>query len=931
METSAIVFGKEYEKQRVQALESFDILNSPPDKEFDDLTRLAAKICEAPAALVTLIHADLQIIKAGVGFELCSTPREFAVCNYTIQNPEPITIIEDTLGDELTRENPMVLESGIRFYAGCPIIDENGFAVGSFCVLDYKKRTLNSTQKETIICFARQVSQLLNLRKKSNALNDAQIKLRVKANRFESLIEATNAGTWEWNIETSEVIINARWAEMIGYSHDSIYPMTFEKCKTLVHPLDIDECTKQIEACLNKNSEYLKCVFRMRHANGSWVYIRSQGKVIKWDKDQPQLFYGSNTDITNEMIKEAQLNTLSDNLPALLYRYQLDRDGKDRFLYTSKGVKELWGISRDEVIDDLNLVWNLILDEDARKLKESILESAKNLTEWKCEWRIKNKKGEIRWNRGKGKPSGCSDGSVIWDSIITDITEEKKLERKLHSLNKKLKTAQEISNMGNWDLNLKSKKLTWSDQVYRIFGTSKVDYNPAINSMSHFIHPADRDIFLKKIEDSINTCKGFHFEHRILWTDGTERWVRQIGKVQEYPGRSIQILDATIQDITHQKLLSLQLKETLEKYKSLEKATSDTMWDWTVNTRDLYWSDNFTKNFGHKTSASQGENMKIWEDNLHPEDRNSVIDSFKKILETGENYWEQEYRFRKNDGSYAYILDKGLVIKDEQNIPVRIIGAMQDHTKIKKNELLLLELNKNLNLKARELEISNAELEQFAYVASHDLQEPLRMISSFLKLLEKNYGEILDEKAHKYIHFATDGADRMKNIILDLLDYSRVKRIDEETELLDLNELLNEVKLLNKKIIDEKQAIFQIADLPKIKAYRTPVFRIFYNLINNALKYQPEGQIPEILVRSKETPTYFEFSVQDNGIGISEEFYDKIFIIFQRLHLREEFSGTGMGLAITKKFVESLNGCINVDSEPGKGSTFTFTIAKNIV
>jgi len=252
----------------------------------------------------------------------------------------------------------------------------------------------------------------------------------------------------------------------------------------------------------------------------------------------------------------------------------------------------------------------------------------------------------------------------------------------------------------------------------------------------------------------------------------------------------------------------------------------------------------------------------------------------------------------------------------------------KDVTERKMAEEKLREMHTELEKHLKVLAISNAELEQFAYVASHDLQEPLRMVTSFLTLLEKKYGESLDEKARVYIHYAVDGAKRMRQIILDLLDFSRVGKTEEKWGEININEIIDEIILLYQKNIKSKKARIEFSEMPSVISFATPVRQIFQNLISNGLKYQPKGQNPVIKIAGTENSEYWQFSVSDNGIGIDQQYFDKIFIIFQRLHNREEYSGTGMGLAITRKIVENLGGKIWVESKEGMGSTFYFTIAK---
>lgn len=221
------------------------------------------------------------------------------------------------------------------------------------------------------------------------------------------------------------------------------------------------------------------------------------------------------------------------------------------------------------------------------------------------------------------------------------------------------------------------------------------------------------------------------------------------------------------------------------------------------------------------------------------------------------------------------------------------------------------------------------EMEQFAYTVSHDLKEPLRMVSAFMELLEKNYATSLDEKAKKYIFYARDGSQRMTKMINELLDYSRIGRVEVERTIINLNSIVEEVKSLYAVRIEEKKAAVIYSGLPTISGERVSIKMLMQNLISNALKYQTGEIKPEITILAEELPDFWMISVSDNGIGIKQEYYDQIFNLFSRLHTKEEYSGTGMGLALCKKIAEQHGGKIWVDSTPGQGSTFLFTIAKD--
>ena len=249
-------------------------------------------------------------------------------------------------------------------------------------------------------------------------------------------------------------------------------------------------------------------------------------------------------------------------------------------------------------------------------------------------------------------------------------------------------------------------------------------------------------------------------------------------------------------------------------------------------------------------------------------------------------------------------------------------------TERKKAESQLQLLNENLQHQTKLLKASNEWLEHFAYVASHDLQEPLRMVNSYLGLLKKNYDPLLDEKGKKYISYAANGATRMRQIITDLLEFSRVGNTINVPENIQLNELVNEVLQLFKKEMNEKKLLIDVGDLPTIHCPSSPIRQVFQNLLSNALKYCKPNCKPKISIRSTELKDYWQISVTDNGIGIDEQFHQAIFQIFHRLHSRDEYPGTGMGLAITKKIVENLGGTIWVESELGKGASFHFTVKK---
>ncbi|QNA46404.1 sensor histidine kinase [Lacibacter sediminis] len=243
------------------------------------------------------------------------------------------------------------------------------------------------------------------------------------------------------------------------------------------------------------------------------------------------------------------------------------------------------------------------------------------------------------------------------------------------------------------------------------------------------------------------------------------------------------------------------------------------------------------------------------------------------------------------------------------------------------NNLIMIE--KELIVKNKELNDTNKQLEQFTYAASHDLQEPLRMVSSYMGLLQKKYEGQLDEKAQTYIHFAVDGTKRMKTLINDLLNYSRTSITAIEYHEVNTADVISEIKKLFIEDLNEPTAGIFFNNLPVVRANSIQMSQLFQNLISNAMKYRTEAA-PQIHIAATKTATHWIFSVRDNGLGIDEQFFEKIFVIFQRLHSNSTHKGTGIGLAICKKIAERHGGEIWLESQKGKGSTFFFSISKNL-
>lgn len=318
---------------------------------------------------------------------------------------------------------------------------------------------------------------------------------------------------------------------------------------------------------------------------------------------------------------------------------------------------------------------------------------------------------------------------------------------------------------------------------------------------------------------------------------------------------------------------------------------------------------------GYTVEEAKAEGF--WEKVVHPDDWPQTMQGTETIYQNHKT-GKLQFRCIHKDGHMVQLETHSTVLNDEDGKPIGVVGVMTDITERKQAE-------ESLSQYAEELRRSNEELEQFAYVASHDLQEPLRMVTSYLQLIEKRYSEHLDDDAREFISYAVDGATRMKTLINDLLAYSRIQRGKGEPEPVQMNEVLEQALYNLQLAIEDADALITHDPLPQLIANRAQMVQLLQNLIGNAIKFRSECR-PEIHIGVKREGKMWHFTVKDNGIGIDEAYFDRIFIIFQRLHMRGQYPGTGIGLAICKKIVDKHGGRIYAESNPGEGTIFHFML-----
>jgi len=491
--------------------------------------------------------------------------------------------------------------------------------------------------------------------------------------------------------------------------------------------------------------------------------------------------------------------------------------------------------------------------------------------------------------------------------IVQDITERKKAEEKIQSL----ANVVESSNDAILTISLDGIITSWNQGAEQIYGYSSEEI---IGKSVSIPAPDNLKDETKKLIEKVKLGEKIqHYETSRLRKDGKLIYVSIVlSPVFDASGELVAI-SAIVRDITERKNAEVKIQRLANIVESSNDAIITISLDGIITS----WNQGAEQIYGYSSEEIIGKSISLpAPDNLK--------DETKKLIEKvklGENI--QHYRtsrLRKGD-KLIYVSIALSPVFDASGELVAISAIVRDITELKKTDEIL-------KFKLEELARSNKELEQFAYASSHDLQEPLWMITGYLQLLQRRYQGELDDKADKYIHFAVDGAFRMQNLINDILKFSRVTTSTREPGPTKCEFILNQVLFNLKLFIKENKAIISHGSLPEVMIDSTQLVQIFQNLIINGIKFHSEVS-PKIHISAEKKENDWVFSVQDNGIGIDPQYSGKIFEVFKRLHKKEEYPGTGIGLAICKKIVERCGGRIWVESELGKGSTFYFTLPSN--
>ena len=754
--------------------------------------------------------------------------------------------------------------------------------------------------------------------------------LREKDNRLRALIE--NITDMISLVDENGRIIYASPSvkNILGYEPEEYIGSNIFN---LIQPEDKPEVEIQFAKALETPGNIVNDFhFRFRNKKGEWLWSEATAHNLL---EEPSIgaVVLSYRDITERkkaeeeiLLQKSYFQQLFENSPEGI----VILDNQDRIVDANKGFERMFQYTTEEI---KGKVLNTII------VPGSQLEQATQMTLFVLRGEIIHREAERKRKDGStvdvsilAYPIKLGENQIGIYGIYNDITERKETEKALRNSEERYRAFVKQSTEGIWRFEFLepiSVKLPIDEQIKNIF---KYGYLAECNDVyaRMFGYDSASEIVGARIGEMLieNEHKNIEYLRKSILNgykidniESVEKDKNDIRKI--FMNNMVGIIEkdylvriwGSQRDITEAKKAQEELSKTQFRLATLLKNLQDVVLYETGGGKE-FMSENVLEMLGYPAVKFQDrEYMKTI---THPGDWKVLDEKTREWNKNGSpGVLNLEFRVRRADGSYIWVEDHMIKVRNNGNS--HMAGVLINITEHKTSEEKLKQL-------AEKLSQSNKELEQFAYVASHDLQEPLRMVASYIQLLQRRYKGKLSTEADEFINYAVDGVVRMKTLINDLLVYSRVNTKESPLEDVDCNRVVEQTLTILRTSIEENKAVINAGILPVLKANQLHMNQLFQNLISNAIKFKKPDEAPVVNITAKHAGHEWLFTVSDNGIGIDKEFSDKIFVIFQRLHNNSEYPGTGIGLAICKRIIEKLGGHLWVESAENEGSTFSFTI-----
>lgn len=744
-------------------------------------------------------------------------------------------------------------------------------------------------------------------------------------------------GSYTIDIDTDELEATPEYYKIFGIDKDQ-----FTRSRVLenIHPSDQERVVKARENAVANNSVF-DCEYRYI-VNGIEKIIWARGEISF--RNGHKIMKGTVMDVTErrhiiqrlqrseELYKEAQAMSHIGNWTWDLIHNKLVWSDE---LYRIYGLQP--GIELDyDTLRSMNH------PDDVQKVRDIMAVSKNSNQPYDFFYRIILKSGEVKIVHAKGNVLIDNKGVAYkMYGTVQDVTKWQLLIEKLQKSEERYKQAQALAHMGDWEWHINENRLIWTDELYRIYEMEQGG-DITLNNTLSFVHPEDRHKVDLAMKECLAGHQPFDISYRIMLGD-KEKCLHSKGDiVVDDNGREVKMYGTT-QDITKEYLAEQEVKTNREFIQKIANTTPSLLASYNVNTgRYIFVNKAFEQVLGYSREEVFHDGISFITGLVHPDDLQPIMKKNAQMLElanstppgkNGEEIMaEFEYRMKNNKGEYRWFHTYGTVFdRNSEGKVEHILNVSVDITEQKAAEQALHQ--KNI-----ELLYSNANLEEFAYVASHDLKEPLRKISTFGDLILSSERENLGTDGKLYLDKIISSAKRMQTMINDLMALSTITG-NKEYEKHDLNDVVAEVLNLLEHNLKDKKATVTYDNLPVVNIVYSQFVQLFQNLISNSLKFSRPGVEPHIKISSAyitstqaaaygltDKKKYVKIQLSDNGIGFENEYANKIFTIFQRLHGKSEFEGNGIGLSICRKVVENHEGVIQAEGAIDKGATFIIVL-----